>query len=103
MINLQFQYKYVTRFLSEEEINLMQDEIDISHSLLVEKAGKGNQFLGWIDLPAKTDEALIHSIEADANALREKIEILVVIGIGGSYLGSRAIIEALSSPFCSFN
>ena len=99
MINLQFQYKHVTRFLSEEEIHLMQDEIDISHSLLVEKAGKGNQFLGWIDLPAKTDEALINSIIADAKALRKKIEILVVIGIGGSYLGSRAIIEALSPPF----
>jgi glucose-6-phosphate isomerase len=102
MINLQFQYKHVTRFLSEEEIHLMQDEVDISHSLLVEKAGKGNQFLGWIDLPAKTDETLISSIEADAKALREKIEILVVIGIGGSYLGSKAIIEALSSPFSGF-
>lgn len=102
MINLQFQYKHVTRFLSEEEIHLMQDELDISHSLLVEKAGKGNQFLGWIDLPAKTDETLINCIEADAKALREKIEILVVIGIGGSYLGSRAIVEALSSPFSSF-
>lgn len=102
MINLQFQYKHVTRFLSEEEIHLMQDEIDISHSLLVEKAGKGNQFLGWIDLPAKTDEILLNCIEADAKALREKIEILVVIGIGGSYQGSRAIVEALSSPFSSF-
>jgi len=80
----------------------MQSEVDISHSLLVEKAGKGNQFLGWIDIPAKTDETLIRRIEADAQALREKIEILVVIGIGGSYLGTRAIIEALSSPFSGF-
>jgi glucose-6-phosphate isomerase len=102
MINLQFQYKHVKRFLSEEEIHLMQDEVDISHSLLVEKAGKGNQYLGWIDLPAKTDELLIGNIEAVAKALREKIEILVVIGIGGSYLGSKAIIEALSSPFSAF-
>jgi glucose-6-phosphate isomerase len=103
MINFQFQYKHVTRFLSEEEIYLMQDEIDISHSLLVEKAGKGNQFLGWIDLPAKMDETLISSIEADAEAIRSKAEILVVIGIGGSYLGARAIIEALSSPFSTFD
>lgn len=102
MINLQFQYKHLSGFLSEEELHLMQDEVDISHSLLVEKAGKGNQFLGWIDLPLKTDEALISSIEADAKAIREKAEILVVIGIGGSYLGSRAIIEALSSPFSAF-
>lgn len=103
MINLSFQYKHVTDFLSEEEIYLMQDEIDISHSLLVEKAGKGNQFLGWINLPAKIDESLIESIESDAKTLREKTEILVVIGIGGSYLGARAIIEALSSPFSAFH
>lgn len=103
MINLSFQYKHVTDFLSEEEIYLMQDEIDISHSLLVEKAGKGNQFLGWINLPAKIDESLIESIESDAKTLREKAEILVLIGIGGSYLGARAIIEALSSPFSAFH
>jgi glucose-6-phosphate isomerase len=103
MINLRFQYKNVTAFLSEEEIHLMQDDIDVSHSLLVEKAGKGNQFLGWIDLPAKIDESLISSIEADAKAIRAKAEILVVIGIGGSYLGPRAINEALSSPFSAFH
>ena len=102
MIGLQFQYKNLSGFLSEEELHLMQDEVDISHSLLVEKAGKGNQFLGWIDLPLKTDETLISSIEADAKFIREKAEIVVVIGIGGSYLGARAIIEALSSPFSVF-
>jgi glucose-6-phosphate isomerase len=102
MINLRFQYKHISGFLTEEEIFSMQDEVDISHSLLVEKAGKGNNFLGWIDLPLKTDETLISSIETDAKAIREKAEILVVIGIGGSYLGSRAIIEALSSPFAGF-
>lgn len=102
MINLQFQYKHVSDFLTEEEIYLMQEEVDNSHSLLVEKAGKGNEFLGWIDLPAKIDESLISSIEADAKTIREQVEILVVIGIGGSYLGARAVIEALSSPFSSF-
>jgi len=102
MINLQFQYKHLKGFLSEEEIRLMQEEVDISHSLLIEKAGKGNEFLGWIDLPAKTDEGLLSTIQADAIALREKIEILVVVGIGGSYLGARAVIEALSSPFSAF-
>ena len=102
MIGLQFQYKHLSGFLSEEELHFMQDEVDISHSLLVEKAGKGNQFLGWIDLPLKIDETLIASIEADAKTIREKAEIIVVIGIGGSYLGARAIIEALSSPFSAF-
>ena len=79
MINLQFQYKYVLGFLSEEEIHLMQDEVDIAHSLLVEKAGKGNQFLGWLDLPLHTDEALLSRIQADAKLLRDKAEIIVVI------------------------
>jgi len=81
---------------------LMQDEIDINHSLLIEKAGKGNEFLGWIDLPGRIEETLIKAIEDDAKDFREKAEIIVVIGIGGSYLGSRAVIEALSSPFSSF-
>ena len=103
MTNLRFRYDHLSGFLSDEEISLMQDEIDISHSLLVEKAGKGNEFLGWIDLPARIDEALISRIEADARFLGEKAEIVVVIGIGGSYLGARAVIEALSSPINVFN
>jgi len=102
MINLRFQYKHIKNFLSEEEISLMQDEVDICHSLLVEKAGKGSEFLGWIDLPSRIEESLIDSIEVDAKAIRENSEVLVVVGIGGSYLGSRAIIEALSSPFSAF-
>ena len=102
MINLRFQYSHLSGFLSEEEIMLMQDEIDISHSLLIEKAGKGNEFLGWIDLPGRIEETLINAIEADAKELREKAEVIIVVGIGGSYLGSRAVIEALSSPFSTF-
>lgn len=57
----------------------MQDEVDICHSLLVEKAGKGNHFLGWMDLPSKTDEALISSIEADAKTIREKATSLLYL------------------------
>lgn len=103
MINLQFQYKHVTRFLSEEEMYLMQGEIDVSYGLLVEKAGRGNEFLGWLDLPLKIDESLLSNIETDAKAIRAKAEILVVIGIGDSYFGSRALIETLTSPFSAFN
>lgn len=101
MTHLRFQYSHLSGFLSEEEIQLMQDEIDVSHGLLVEKAGKGNEFLGWIDLPGRIDDSLLTDIETDALTLREKAEIIVVIGIGGSYLGARAIIDALSSPFSS--
>ena len=102
MNQLTFQYKHIASFLAEEEILLMQEEIDTCHSLLVEKAGKGNQFLGWLDLPSKTEEGLRQNIENDAKSLRQKAEIIVVVGIGGSYLGARAVIEALTSPFSAF-
>jgi len=78
---------------------LMQDEIDINHSLLIEKAGKGNEFLGWIDLPGRIEETLIKAIEDDAKDFREKAEIIVVIGIGGSYLGSRAVSKRFRHLF----
>lgn len=102
MTNLRFQYNHLSGFLSEEEIYLMQHEVDISHSLLVEKAGKGNEYLGWIDLPGKMDEHLLSSVESASKVFHEKAEIIVLIGIGGSYLGARAIIEALASPFQAF-
>ena len=63
--------------------------------------GAGNDFLGWLDLPARTDEALIADIEASAKNLRENCEAVVCIGIGGSYLGAKAVIEALAEPFDS--
>ncbi len=103
MISLQFQYNHVLGFLTEEEILFMQEEVDSSHSLLVEKAGKGNEFLGWIDSPSRMDETLLSHIYADAVSIREKAEILVVIGAGGYCAGARAIIEALSSPFSAYD
>lgn len=99
MINLGFQYNQLSGFLSEEEIFLMQSEIDISHSLLVEKAGKGNEFLGWLDLPSQIDETLISNIESDAKLFCQKSELIIILGIGGSQLGSKAIIHALNNPF----
>jgi glucose-6-phosphate isomerase len=101
MVNLRFQYNHLLGFLTEEELHLMQDEADISYGQLVERAGRGSEFLGWIDLPSTMDESLISRIEADAKLIREKAEILVVIGIGGYSLGARAITEALSSPFAA--
>lgn len=101
MIDLKFDYGHATAFLSEGELLSMQEEVNVSYEMLVGKTGKGSDFLGWVDLPAQIDEALLSSIEADAKAIREKAEILVVVGIGGSYLGARAVIDALSSPFAA--
>lgn len=77
----------------------VMEEVLKCHHLLLTKSGKGNDFLGWLDLPAELGEDLPGRIVSDAAAIRSKAEIFVVIGIGGSYLGARAVIEALSDPF----
>ncbi len=66
---------------------------------LENREGRGNEFLGWLDLPSKTDKSLIREIEAVSERWKNKIEIVIVIGIGGSYLGAKAAIEALSHHF----
>ena len=99
MINLKFDYSKALDFVSKEEILNFQDEINRHFESVNHKTGKGNDFLGWVDLPDGIDEILITKIEKIANALRQKSEIFVVIGIGGSYLGARAVIEALSHHF----
>lgn len=86
-------------FISEEQINSLQAEIDIHYSSLFNKTGKGNDFLGWVELPSQFDKDLFRKIEEDAKRLRGNSELFVVIGIGGSYLGARAVIEALGHQF----
>ena len=64
--------------------------------------GAGNDFLGWLDLPSRTPATLINEIEEVASTLRQNCEVVVAIGIGGSYLGAKAVIEALSDSFASY-
>lgn len=99
MIHLKFDYKNALGFISETQIKACQQEINKQHEALLEKTGKGNDFLGWMDLPDNTSEELIQKIENVAKELRRKSEVFVVIGIGGSYLGARAIIESLDHHF----
>ena len=89
----------VLDFVTKDEIHQYQTEIDKHFAAIYNKTGKGNNFLGWVDLPDNTDETLISRIEATAKKMREQSEIFVIIGIGGSYLGARAVIEALSPHF----
>lgn len=89
------------KFLSQEEIKKIEPIIAQSHKDLVEKTGKGNEFLGWIDLPNEIKEEDISDILFEAEKIRKKADIYVVIGIGGSYLGARAVIEALQHNFNS--
>ena len=67
------------------------------HQTLHEKSGLGNDFLGWVDLPTNYDKAEFERIKAAAKKIQQQSKVLVVIGIGGSYLGARAAIEYIKS------
>jgi glucose-6-phosphate isomerase len=93
-----------TDFLvNDTEINQLKNSLLTAKKQLIEKSGKGNDFLGWVDLPNEISEDFLNDIIETAKKLREKSEIFVVVGIGGSYLGARAVIEALQSFFASMN
>ncbi|MFW6352318.1 MAG: glucose-6-phosphate isomerase [Bacteroidota bacterium] len=99
MANLKIDIKDALGFIEKNDIHSFQDEIDRHFDALYNKTGKGNDFLGWIDLPSDIDEALIEDIQQTVATLKSKAEVFVVIGIGGSYLGARAVIEALGHHF----
>ncbi len=86
-------------FIKKTESKNPEVDAKSANKLLHTHKGKGNDYLGWIDLPDQIDEALIQDIENTVDALKNKIEVAVTIGIGGSYLGSKAVIEALSDNF----
>ena len=86
-------------FVSQKDIEQLQSEITQHHGAILNKSGKGNDFLGWVDLPSTIDNQTIEFIEQSAKKIKEKADVFVVIGIGGSYLGARAVIEALSNNF----
>lgn len=95
-----FNYNRVLSEISQEEITSFRDEIKRYHLSLRNKTGKGSDFLGWVVLPGSITEEGLADIEATAAQLKSKnIDLLVVIGIGGSYLGAKAVIDALSSNF----
>lgn len=102
---IQFDYSQ-NLFFSAEQLQEHQPEIDKAYQQLCKRNGKGNDFLGWLDLTENTDEALLNQIQNCANRLGRQSEMVVVIGIGGSYLGARAVIEALQHSykgFCPFS
>jgi glucose-6-phosphate isomerase len=99
---IQFNYSQNLLF-SDADLQKHQDEIAKAYQQLTNKSGKGNDFLGWLDLPEETDEVLLTQIQNCANRIERQSEIVVVIGIGGSYLGARAVIEALQHSYKGFN
>ena len=83
-------------FISERELKRAFKDVEKAHKLLENKNGLGKDYLGWTDLPENTDEKLLDDIIATAKVFRDQSEAIVIIGIGGSYLGARAVIEALA-------
>jgi glucose-6-phosphate isomerase len=98
-MNIKVNIQHTLDFATTKEIQSYQHDIDRHYYSILKKTGKGNDFLGWVELPSEIDEALINAIEQLAEKIRKKAEIFIVIGIGGSYLGARAVIEALSHNF----
>ena len=86
-------------FVSAEKVAGYKAEVEAANAALHNGTGKGSDFLGWLNLPSSIDEAHLSDLEATAKLLREKCEVVVVIGIGGSYLGAKAVIDALSNSF----
>lgn len=99
MSKVTFDYAKAMPFISEEEVTLMSKLVLDARELLVSKEGAGNDFLGWIDLPENYDKEEFGRILKAADKIKEDSEVLLVIGIGGSYLGARAAIEFLRHNF----
>ena len=89
----------VAPYLATSEIDYMEDMIKCAHDTLHNGTGAGNDFLGWIDLPVNYDKEEFARIKKAAEKIQSDSEVLVVIGIGGSYLGARAAIEMLTNNF----
>ncbi len=99
MLNIKINYRHCLDFVSEKDIQSYQNKIDKYHHALWHKTDKGHDFLGWTDVASRTSNAELQSIENIAAKLKAKSDIFVVVGIGGSYLGARAVIEALQPHF----
>lgn len=89
--------KYVADFVTDDEIKSYQEKIVKAHNDLHSKTGAGSDFTGWVDLPVDYDKDEFARIKVAAEKIKKNSEILIVIGIGGSYLGARAVIEFLKS------
>ena len=99
MGKITFDYSKTAGFISEEEIGYMSRLTEQAKDVLVSKNGAGNDFLGWIDLPVDYNKEEFSRIEKAAEKIKKDSDVLIVIGIGGSYLGARAAIEFLRHGF----
>lgn len=101
--NITFDYKKACSFFSEEELINVKGQVKAAHDLIHNKTGAGNDFLGWVNLPENYDKEEFARIKKAADKIRNDSDVLIVIGIGGSYLGAKAAIDFLTGPFYNYN
>ena len=89
---------YLGNFVGDHEWEAMSSQVKAAHEMLHNKTGLGSDFLGWLDLPVDYDKDEFVRIQKAAKKIQKDSQVLIVIGIGGSYLGARAVIEQLRSP-----
>lgn len=99
MKNIQLDITKAAQFLSTDAINAWEPKVKAAQVALEQGTCPGNDFLGWLHLPSSITKEFLAELKATAQVIRENCEVVVVAGIGGSYLGARAVIEALSNSF----
>ena len=100
---LNFKFENVNKFLDNQTLEKYLDKASLAYDTLVNRTGLGNEFLGWLDLPETVTEEELKYINDTAKEIREKSDVLVVIGVGGSYLGAKSAIEMLRGYFHKFD
>ena len=95
--------KGIISFVSKEEQELLYNKVYSAHDALENRNGYGRNMLGWLDLPEKRDEEEIERIKQAASRIRRQADVFIVVGIGGSYIGAKAVIDLLSSSFSNLN
>ena len=99
MKNISLDITKAAQFLSEGAVKAYEPQVKAAQEALENGSCPGNDFLGWLHLPSSITPQFLDEVQAVANTLRQKCEVIVVAGIGGSYLGARAVIEALGNSF----
>ena len=98
LMSIKLNSKYLSDFIKQDEYTCIEPQVKAAADLLRAKTGAGNDFLGWMDLPVSYDKEEYARIKEAAKKIQKSCDVFIVIGIGGSYLGARAVIEFLKSP-----
>ncbi|SER77786.1 glucose-6-phosphate isomerase [Gracilibacillus ureilyticus] len=99
MTHVRFDYEKALDFFGQHELDYLKEPVKLAHEMVHNKTGAGNDFLGWVDLPTDYDKEEFARIKKAADKIKSDSDVLLVVGIGGSYLGARAAIEMLNHSF----